>query len=191
MRTLAAPGAGLPKPELLIARIRFRLIRQRTNAETATQDFVRTHQQIMELCQSMDETEAAKQVVIKRLRGMEDSSRDWSIYMTAEHLRIVNDAILETVELLLQGKVPPRTVSTADVKPDVGVSRSVLEGFDKSCHHYSESLASISDLKTPVSYPHPWFGPLDAYGWHVLAAFHMQLHYKQMQRIRVTLEDAS
>jgi len=31
--------------------------------------------------------------------------------------------------------------------------------------------------------PHPWFGPLDAAGWHALAAGHMAIHRVQIERI--------
>jgi len=38
-------------------------------------------------------------------------------------------------------------------------------------------------LRTALKYKHPWFGPLDAAGWHTMAAWHIGLHRGQVERI--------
>ncbi|HCN29134.1 MAG TPA: hypothetical protein DIT64_10345 [Verrucomicrobiales bacterium] len=37
--------------------------------------------------------------------------------------------------------------------------------------------------RTDARYAHPWFGPLDETAWHALAAFHLRLHRRQIERI--------
>lgn len=187
MAKLAAPGAGLPLPELVIARIRFALKCRRTTREEAMNEFRNNRAQILEACERTGSTKASEQVLIKRLRGMEDSSRNWSIYMTLEHLRIVNDSIRTICALLSRGKIPPRAVSTADVKPSPETNASALSAFGDSCEALLEKISSIEDLDTEIKFAHPWFGPLNAFQWLVLAAFHMRLHLNQIRKIEEAL----
>lgn len=183
MSNLAAPGAGLPKPELLIANVRFRLKCWLTSDQDAIEEFKAAKTLILQACETYDQQQASTPVLIKRLRGLEDSSRDWSIYMTVEHLRIVNDAIRNIFLLLSQGSTPPNAISTADVKPSPETGNEVIKTFDESCCQFVETLSTIGELKTATKFDHPWFGPLDASRWLVLAAFHMHLHLAQIQRI--------
>ena len=55
--------------------------------------------------------------------------------------------------------------------------------FAASCGDYLRVEKSIPELKTPLRYEHPWFGPLDAAGWHALAAGHMGIHRRQLENI--------
>jgi hypothetical protein len=103
--------------------------------------------------------------------------------MTLDHLRIVNTGIAEAITLLGQGKVPEREVSTATVKPVTEVDESVIESFNRSCEAIEEATRSLSDLRTPTRYAHPWFGPFDAAGWYFMSAFHLRLHRKQIEAI--------
>ena len=183
MPELAPPGAGLPKPELFIAKIRFALKRWRTSDQQAIEAFRRAHQQILTEVRGYSEEQRAEQVLIKRLRGLEDSSRNWSIYMTLEHMRIVNAAVADFCEMLSNGEVPPGTVSTADVKPSTDTGPEVVDAFDQSCLRYLNVVDSIENFATPAKYPHPWFGPMDASGWVQLMPFHTNLHLSQIQRI--------
>jgi hypothetical protein len=121
--------------------------------------------------------------LIKRLRGLEDSSRFWSVLMVLDHLSIVNESVRGTVMLLGRGTSPSGTVSTADVKPDPAVGPEVIAAFANSCEKLMGTFGRIADLRTEAEHAHPWFGPLDASGWHALAAFHMRLHRSQVERI--------
>ena len=114
---------------------------------------------------------------------MEDSSRYWSVFMTLEHVRIVNLAVANTIKTLGKGEIPERAASTAAVKPDPSADASALKGFQTSCKLVERAAAQIPDLKTSVKYEHPWFGPLDAAGWYFIAGFHMQLHREQIKKI--------
>lgn len=180
---LAAPGAGLPWPERLIASFMVKRGIRRTPRREVSALLASERQMILDLVTPLSPAKAKHRVLIQRLRGLEDSSRYWSVYMTLDHLRIVNTGIAEAIKLLGQGKVPPREASTATVKPVNEVDESVVEAFAKSCEAIELAARSIADLRTPTRYAHPWFGPLDAGGWYFMSAFHLRLHRKQIEAI--------
>ncbi len=181
--TLAAPGAGLPAPELWIARGLFRLKRLFGSREAFSAWFEQERAAIRELLATCPLERRAEQVLIPRLRGLEDSSRFWSVWMTLEHLRITNTIFTGAILMLSRGKVPEREASTAGVKPAADVSADVEAAFENSCDAFLSKIAAVADLKTQAKYAHPWFGPLDAAGWHALAATHMAIHRAQIAKI--------
>lgn len=180
---LAAPGAGLPWIELQVARLIFRWQFWRSTPESTAALIGAERAEILRLAKSCNETCGARRVLIKRIPGMEDSSRHWSVFMTIDHLRIVNAFLAETITLLGRGEVPDRVASTAAVKPDPDVDATVLRSFDDSCTDIARVAGKIKDLRTATRYAHPWFGPLDAAGWHFMAGFHMRLHRGQIEAI--------
>jgi hypothetical protein len=188
---LAPPGAGLPQPELLVGRLLFRSFRLRNSRESLTWQFEREHARILELVRNCHPDDAARPVLIQRLAGMEDSSRNWSMFMTLEHLRIVNGAVAQAIRLLAAGKTPPNAASTAAVKPPPGVGPETIDAFHAGCQNYLVTVEEIPHLKTAMRYAHPWFGPLDAAGWHAMAAFHMALHRRQIEKIVESLDRQS
>jgi len=142
---------------------------------------------ILQRLEGLDERMLSQPVLIKRLRGLEDSSRYWSLLMVADHLRIVNKGITEVVAELGADRMPLRKVNTADVKPNAQVTKAVIVEFDQSCRDFIDTAALIPDLKTSLSFPHPWFGLMDAATWHFMIGFHMRLHLKQIDLIRAGL----
>jgi hypothetical protein len=187
---LDAPGKGLPKFELFMARILVGWKAMRTSRLEAEAIFECEKVEILKLLRQTDPTEGRQQVLVKRLRGLEDSSRFWSIYMTADHLKIVNDRMNEAIRYLLGGSAPSRVVGTADVKPASSVDERIVEEFEKSCLAVQETVRGAADLKTALTWPHPWFGELNAERWHFFAGFHMGLHRKQMLLIQGQLPPA-
>ena len=180
---LAAPGAGLPKIELFIGRWLFVRSLRRGTRESFIAQFQSERETIRALVRSCDADAATRRVLIKRPRGMEDSSRNWSVWMTLDHLRIVNGGITRTVGALLRGVVPPGNASTAAVKPGPEVTAAVVADYEASCDALLAQVAAALDLKTTVRFAHPWFGPLDAFGWLAMAGTHMGIHRGQIERI--------
>ena len=180
---LAPPGAGLPWLELRIARMIFHFLNRRTTREKSSALLTNERAAVLKLAQLCDANEGSKRVLINRLPGMEDSSRYWSVFMTLDHLRIVNLGIAETIRLLGQGKVPERRADTAAVKPSPDAARDVVDDFELSCKLIERCASRVPDLKTKARYDHPWFGPLDAAGWYFLAGFHLGLHRRQIEMI--------
>ena len=183
---LGAPGAGLPKVELWIARWLFGRRRRRATREEATALFEKERQRIEELVRDLPTEVASKRVLIPRPRGLEDSSRYWSVFMVLDHLRIINHGITETIRLLASGQTPSRVASTAAVKPSPKAGPDSLAGFERTCEQFERCVSAVSDLRTAKKYAHPWFGPLDGAGWHLIAGVHMGLHRGQIETILAT-----
>lgn len=180
---LAAPGAGLPEIERFFANLMIHWKSKRTSREAAATTFATERDAILKLLHTTPTEQLTTPVLIKRLPGLEDSSRYWSMLMTLDHLRIVNDQIKGVIASLCAGMVPPGATSTAAVKPSTQVDASIIAAFETSCSDFEKTAAAQSNLKTTLAYPHPWFGPMDASAWHFMTGFHMQLHRKQMELI--------
>ncbi len=180
---LAPPGAGLPKPELFIARLIFAVQSRTGNRASFNACFAQERETIRRLVDSCDATSAATRVMIDRVPGMEDSSRYWSVWMTLDHLRLVNHGIARTIDSLAKEIAPPGQASTAAVKPNPSVDASIRNAYEKSCDTVLAVVSAAPNLKTKARFAHPWFGPLDASGWHAMAGSHLSIHRKQIERI--------
>ncbi len=179
---LAPPGAGLPTPELYIARMLFAWRRARGNRDSFNARFQKERELVRRLKDGCDEESAAQRVLIERPRGLEDSSRYWSVWMTLDHLRIVNSNIARIMGALKGGVVPQGHASTANVKPSTDVTGAVVAEYEKACDDVI-AASLVGELKTKARFAHHWFGPLNAAGWHALAAGHMAIHRVQLERI--------
>jgi len=180
---LAAPGAGLPGIELQIARVLFALRAWTHDRRRIDALFRQERALIAELVQACPAGRRAERVLIPRPRGLEDSSRHWSVWMTLEHLRLVNLACAAIIRELSEGRVPTGKASIADVKPSPDVTEAVLASYETSCDEVLAAVASAKDLDNAARFPHPWFGPMSARRWHVLAAIHLGLHRRQIEAI--------
>lgn len=188
---LAPPGAGLPKLELLIARFLVGLRNRTGSRDSFLARFKQNRRAIRELIQSCPAGRASQRVLIKHCPGLEDSSRHWSVWMTLDHLRIVNLEIAGVIDSLAQGVPPEGEASTAAVKPSPIVGADVVEAYEKSCDTLLEIVAAHADLKTKLRFAHPWFGPMDAYEWFGMAGGHMGIHRVQLERILKGLENGT
>ncbi len=185
---LAAPGAGLPAYELAIARALF-AFRAWTNDRRSTDAwFGKERARVAELVRACPAGRIGERVLIPRPRGLEDSSRHWSVLMTLDHLRIVNLACAAIIRELSEGRVPAGKASTADVKPSPDVTESVIAAYEASCDEVLAAVASAKNLDDAARFPHPWFGPMSARRWHLLAAVHLGLHRRQIETIVRGLE---
>jgi len=172
----------------MVARVRFGWARRNTPREKFRKMFEQERDTILTLVQNCDAEIAMQQVLIDRIRGMEDSSRHWSVLMTVDHLRIVNQAMGEIIESLMKGELPDGEVRTADVKPDPDVTPEVIEEFEMGCDAFLEGTATLTgEGSGKLRHAHPWFGKMDADGWHALAAVHMRVHRIQIERIKQAL----
>lgn len=181
---LAPPGAGLPGVELAVGRMLFRWRCWSGGRDEFVAAFEREREMIRELVAGIDPGRRGERVLIARLRGLEDSSRYWSMWMTLDHLRITNGVFAQVIAGLAKGRVPSRPASTAAVKPTDQVTEQVEAAYEASCDRFLETVAAIPDLRTTARYAHPWFGPLDGFGWLALASMHLGIHRAQMEAIR-------
>jgi uncharacterized damage-inducible protein DinB len=180
---LAAPGAGLPGIELQIARVLFALRAWTHDRPRIDALFQKERAVVAELVRTCPAGRLGERVLIPRPRGLEDSSRHWSVLMTLEHLRLVNLVCAAVIRDLSEGRVPAGKASTADVKPSPDVTEAVISAYEASCDEVLAAVASAKDLDDPARFPHPWFGPLSARRWHVLAAVHLAIHRAQLEAI--------
>lgn len=130
-----------------------------------------------------------RRIPIPRLTGLEHSSREWSPLMVIEHLLITGPGMLGAARLLDAGKVPNRTVSTADLKPAGGAGEELLERYETFLDGYRPIVAELRFPPEP-RFPHPWFGPLDSRGWIVLNTIHQGIHRRQLAAILDRLPNA-
>jgi hypothetical protein len=63
------------------------------------------------------------------------------------------------------------------------VTAAIVAEYEAACDAVLTAAVVPPDLKSAVSFAHPWFGPLDAWGWHTLAGEHMAVHRVQIERI--------
>jgi hypothetical protein len=180
---LSPPGAGLPAVELAVARFLFFVARLLMSRQNAVQRFEQEAGRMIQMVQGMPIEKAQRPVLIPRVRGIEDSSRNWSVLMTLDHLIIVDQGIVNIIEGLVQGKTPSRKVSIADVKPAIDQSPETIRRFQIVMSEFLERVERIEDLRTKTKCEHPWFGPLDGNGWCCLAAIHHTIHRRQIEKI--------
>jgi hypothetical protein len=103
--------------------------------------------------------------------------------MTLDHLRITNLVFTDIIRSLLCGAVPDGVASTAAVKPSSDASGAVLKEYEESCSELRKVVSDGNCFTTGVKFAHPWFGLMDAGGWHLLAGIHMGIHRKQLETI--------
>jgi hypothetical protein len=186
-----APGAGLPKLELFIGRMLSALKRRFGSRESFNAEFNLERARIRQLVQSCSQDLLARRFLIARAIGMEDSSRNWSVLMTLDHLRIVHREMARVIGDLTNGKMPTGTASTAAVKPGLQVTADVIAGYEKSCDALLATVAAAASMKTKLRFAHPWFGPMNGHGWHALAAGHLGIHRVQLERICAGLKKSA
>ena len=100
---LDAPGAGLPAMEHFIGGYLFRRGLKKHDPEHFTREFQKERGRISALLNDSPQDHWHQPVLIKRPRGLEDSSRRWSVAMTLEHLPICNTIFASLMEGLTKG----------------------------------------------------------------------------------------
>jgi hypothetical protein len=107
--------------------------------------------------------------------------------MTVDHLRIVNTEVATIIQDLILGVRPQHIATTKGVKPSTSADAATLNDFEHACNRFEEITNNAQDLRTNMTWKHPWFGELDAQQWHFFAGFHMHLHRRQILAIRENL----
>lgn len=192
---LAKPGAGLPFFEHLL--LRHWLFPRYVKKSTWTARlglFLKEGEKIVALAKTAGPAiDRQRRVLIERVRGMEDSSRHWSVDMTIEHLTIVGNGMHEIISTLLAGGHPTVEADTAKVKPtgvvEDGVDR--LAAYELFLASFRRSLTDPTTAGAPTAkHPHPWLGPLTAGEWLAIAALHQRTHRLQIEAILAGLKQA-
>ncbi|MFN7262320.1 MAG: DinB family protein [Pseudobdellovibrionaceae bacterium] len=188
---LQAPGAGLPWLESLLLKywVKPRLSGQAT-WEISSQRFDKVHQKIADEIQGLSAEQLATPVLIERVRGLEDSSRYWSIGQTLEHIVIVGSMIYGLLPQLAQGQVPDVVADTSKVKPSQDVdSTQAVKKFEEYRSSQFKALSKKQGFEqSAVRFVHPWFGPMSDREWFWLLGVHAGIHLEQIRRIKKGLK---
>jgi hypothetical protein len=188
---LQAPGAGLPWWELLVAKyIVFPRACRRLDWAAAGKLFQTEGAQILTIWNALPAERLGERVLIRRISGIEDSSRHWSAAMTVEHLNIVGTSLRQLIANLRKGVVPDYVARVQDVKPTGEFAPSEVRGeFERLLAEAAASEANEPAIAAGVGpkFPHPWFGPIDAFQWHCLLGVHQGIHRRQMEAIQKSL----
>jgi hypothetical protein len=182
---LAPPGAGLPWFESLMTRFFGRRMLSRYDWDGAQAAIARVSARLAREAMAMDDTTLARRVLIKRLRGLEDSSRFWSPEMVLEHLVITGEMFTDFIVTLSDGRPVEDKRGIADIKPRGELGRAVVARFVEVHEAMPARLAEeAGPLRDGPTHLHPWFGKLNAAEWLSLTAVHLRLHEKQWRAIR-------
>jgi hypothetical protein len=180
---LQPAGAGLPAFELAWLRVLFRLACSMISRNADLQWFKFESEKILTLARRVSEGKGTIPVLIDRIIGIEDSSRNWSAYMVLDHLRIVNEGIAQIIHTLTDDRLFGQEIRIQDVKPSPQSGPDTVERFIKSVATYESTITRLGTLGRRLHHAHPWFGPMTAHDWHCLAAIHSWVHRRQMERV--------
>lgn len=187
---LAPPGAGIPLPaKLFLTWVMRPFVVHRSYWKENAERYANAHRKLAEFLKSVDEPMSIRRALVSPMRGLEDSSRYWSIAMTCRHLTIVGRQIEGAMKVLSMGQQPNAKADTAAVKPESELNHYSSIGEYLS---FAESfIANLNDnVKNPdskVTFKHPWFGPLNVNGWLWLMGTHTGIHTRQIREIRRNL----
>ncbi len=180
---LQQPGAGLPTLDLWISRMGLGFLRSTFGRNKLGKLLCTETNKVLDAARKLASEQLQQQVLIPRLTGIEDSSRDWSAAMVLQHLVIVDNGISELIVALSHNQTHEREVRIADVKPDVNAGQEQLPHLEEAVQTYLDRVATVENLYTEERHAHPWFGEMNAHGWHTLAALHTMIHRRQLDVI--------
>lgn len=187
---LAPPGAGIPfyqkwALKLLIGP----LVAGKSNWVQNWQGLHRVNQKIMTLLVGLTSEQMKQKILVPPQRGLEDSSRYWSIAMTLEHLLIVDAHMKNLMIELSHGRVPDVVVDTATVKPLGAMSpEEAIQKFKIFSETVEKEVeAKLGDRECKARLKHPWFGPSTAKQWQWVMMAHHGVHYQQLKEIKKRL----
>lgn len=184
---LERPGVGIGWFERKLLGTGIRAAARFYGKDRLTRMFRDEAEHAMAIACSLSEAQGRARVRIERFIGIEDSSRDWSVYMTLEHLVIVNTAIAAILPQLYSGRVVGTEITIEEVKPVPEAGPEQLDDLAALVERYTDIVDKLGNLRAGARLPHPWFGSLSAAQWHALATIHNSTHRRQIERIKQAL----
>ena len=176
-------GAGLPQIErLFIKRVLVPLVRIVCTWNIALFMIKREVKIIENLIASFDEETLQKRVVINRAFAIEDHSRDYSINMTLEHLRIAGTAVMAVIDTLSNEKEFPKEITIEAVKPKDNSKDEAKKFFD-FMKTYAEYIKNHKKNYSKMTKKHPWFVNFNNFDWSCFMYMHTFIHRRQIEAI--------
>jgi hypothetical protein len=184
---LQPAGQGLPWVEALIVRyVVFPVQTALLSRDKAIDLLEADGQAILAIVQQLTPEQLIQQRLIKRLPGLEDSSRYWSALMTIEHLLITSTSMTRIITHLATGYPLNLVVRIEDVKPTPQNANpeTLITAYQQFLAGYRAQIVALADGNfTATSHNHPWFGPINAHQWLCLNAIHHGIHLRQLKAI--------
>ena len=184
--TLAPAGAGIPAPDRFVARRILLPIAMLRVPWSRTADLMDKQADelgaILNREHALAPSRATTPVLVPPMRGIEDSSRFWSLAMVAEHLRMVNQRLGDILEhLALSRPLVSGPNQIAQFKPDPGATIAALDPLHRTIHRIRTIISQSGEngRRSKGTVDHPWFGPLTAAQWAAFAPMHQNIHLKQ------------
>ena len=184
---LQNPGAGVPASQLFFLKLYFGLKCRLSSQKSLASDYQKHRKWIIETIRLLKEKEKSKQVLISPTMALEDSSRNWSIFQTLEHLTIVDTGLTGIIKDLTALRTPSTIVRTKDVKPSDNPGPSAEKTFISLTSRSTRQLRELPVERGGPTHAHPWFGELDAHQWLALRTVHLSVHIRQMKKILTQL----
>lgn len=188
--TLAPPGAGIAREQILVAKHILLPLYRLTHPWNSIPALLRAQcdQLLSDFTAELrtDPERTTRRVLIPPTPGLEDNSRDYSLAMVLDHLRRINTRMIEVVTSLASSQpLPQGPDRIADFKPDPGVTAAVAEPYRAVTHALADFIAALPTAarRATGTVPHPWFGPLTLAQWVPFIAMHQGIHIRQWKRI--------
>lgn len=180
---LKEPGCGLPPLEkffiktFLVPSVKFLF-----TWESALNCFNKEAKKIEMLLKNIPQDDLQKRVLIDRIFGIEDNSRDFSINLVLEHLVIVGNGMIELIQTLSNEQAFTQEITIAGVKPYAN-NANTLETFVKLVETYNAFIESLPKKKSLMTKRHPWFVEFNNFEWSVFMFIHTWVHRRQIASI--------
>lgn len=176
-------GAGLPKFEqLFIKLILVPIVRLLFTWNLSLFFLNREKRIIKKLISNVKKEDLQKRVVIKRAFAIEDHSRDYSINMVLEHLKIAGTGISSVIESLSNEKEFPQDITIQAVKPKDNGTDEAQKFFD-FVETYEEYIKKHKKNYSKMTKPHPWFVEFNNFDWACFMYMHTFIHRRQIEAI--------
>lgn len=186
---LGKPGAGLPfLQELALRWYVGPFVAARASWDEVDTNLEKLNGKILKLVEGLEAERMQKRVLVPPQKGLEDSSRYWSVAMALEHLTLVGNHMKAIIIDLSQGQVPNVNVDTALVKPKgEQTAAQAVDAFRAFATTIIPDMSvHVRNRKSATKLKHPWFGPFTAKQWHWLLVGHTLVHYQQIKSILAT-----
>ncbi|MBK1719433.1 DinB family protein [Thiocystis violacea] len=176
-------AVSIPAHERLVADLGVRLYASLVSPARILDRFRDEAQRAIDLTRRISEEQGRRRVSIRRFAGIESSSRDWSVYMTLDHLVRVNTAITALIHAICSDRHHGVEILFEDVEPRAEAGADRIQALEILVDRYDHQIQCLGHLLSRSRYPHPWFGPLNARQWHALATLHNRTHRLQIEKI--------
>lgn len=183
---LAPPGAGIPLAQRLALRYLVKPLKLRSvTFDEAERLWLAANAKLIKELGEIPRFDVTTRVLVPPQRGLEDSSRFWSIAMTARHLTIVGAGIEQLIVGLSEGRTDLPSADTAGVKPELerNHSAAIDEYLNFSRDFHTRVRSATANKESAATHPHPWFGAMNLRQWYWLMSTHTQIHRKQIREI--------